>query len=36
MREWLLVLMPVVTVIYFVVYPDQFSSLTYWAASLLR
>jgi hypothetical protein len=36
MREWLLVLIPVVIVIYFVIYPDQLSALSQWAAGLLR
>jgi hypothetical protein len=30
MREWLLMLVPVALIIYFVVYPNEFSALLTW------
>jgi hypothetical protein len=36
MREWMLVLIPAVLVIYFVVFPDQFHWLVYWLAGFIR
>jgi hypothetical protein len=36
MRDFILLLAPVAIVIYFLVYPNQFSSLTSWAMNLLR
>jgi hypothetical protein len=32
MRDWLLLLAPVVLVLYFLVYPDQFSAFMSWAS----
>ena len=32
MRDWLLLLAPVVLVIYFLAYPDQFSAFMSWAS----
>jgi len=36
MREWMLVLSPIITVIYFVIYPDQLAISLYWIASIVR
>ena len=36
MRDWLLVLAPVVAVGYFVVHPDQFTIVMDWAVGMLR
>jgi len=36
MREWMLVLAPIVTVIYFVIYPHQLAISLYWIASMVR
>jgi hypothetical protein len=36
MRDLMFMLAPVVLIIYFVVYPDQFSSFVGWAGSLLH
>lgn len=36
MREWLYVLIPVATIIYFVVYPAKFFELLHWLAGLLH
>lgn len=30
MREWVLVFIPVVIIVYFIVYPDQFAALMAW------
>jgi hypothetical protein len=35
MRDWLLLLAPIVLVIYFLAYPDQFSAFVYWASHRL-
>ncbi len=35
MRDWLLLLAPIVLVIYFLAYPDQFSALMSWASHLV-
>ena len=35
MRDWLLLLAPVVLVIYFLAYPDQFSAFMSWASRLV-
>jgi hypothetical protein len=32
MRDWLLLLAPLAAVIYFLVFPDQFSAFMNWAA----
>jgi hypothetical protein len=34
MREWNLVLAPVVLIVYFTLFPDQLSALISWAAGL--
>ena len=34
MRDWLLMLAPLALVLYFVIYPDQFSAFMSWAAQL--
>jgi hypothetical protein len=34
MREWLLTLIPVALVFYFVIDPDQFSSVLSWMAAV--
>jgi hypothetical protein len=36
MREWLLMLVPVALIVYFVVYPHQFSALLTWLLGLIR
>jgi len=36
MREWMLVVTPVITVIYFVIYPHQLASSLFWIASMAR
>ncbi len=36
MRDMVLMLAPVALVIYFVVYPDQFSAFIGWAGQFLR
>jgi hypothetical protein len=36
MRDLMFMLAPVALVLYFVVYPDQFSLFVGWAGSLLR
>ena len=33
MRDWLLMALPIVLVIYFLIYPDQFNELVTWAMS---
>ncbi len=35
MREWNLVLAPVVLIVYFTLFPDQFSALVSWATGLV-
>ena len=35
MRDWLLLLAPIVLVIYFLTYPDQFSAFMNWASRLV-
>ena len=32
MRDWLLLLTPIGLIIYFLIYPDQFSAMVYWAS----
>ena len=34
MREWLLVLVPIVIVVYFVAFPDQFYWFVSWVSGL--
>jgi len=34
MRDWLLVLGPVILIAYFLVFPDQFSAFVHWASHL--
>jgi hypothetical protein len=34
MRDWLLLLAPLALVLYFAIYPDQFSAFMSWAAQL--
>jgi hypothetical protein len=36
MRDWMFMLAPVVLIMYFVVYPDQFYSFVGWAGQFLR
>jgi hypothetical protein len=36
MREWLLMLLPVGVIVYFIVYPDQFSEFMTWASGLIH
>jgi hypothetical protein len=36
MREWYLVLVPVVAIVYFTLFPDQFSALIAWAANYVH
>ena len=36
MREWMLVLIPVALIVYFIVYPDQFTALMAWAMQWVR
>lgn len=36
MREWILPLMPVITVTYFMAFPHQFGELVIWAQTLVR
>jgi hypothetical protein len=36
MRDLMLMLAPVALIIYFVVYPDQFSAFVNWAGQLLH
>jgi len=36
MRDWILVLIPVAIIVYFIVYPDQFSALMAWAMQWVR
>ena len=35
-REWTLVFIPVTIIVYFIVYPDQFSELVAWALQWVR
>jgi len=35
MRDWLLLLGPVALIVYFLVFPDQFSAFVYWASHLI-
>lgn len=35
MRDWLLLLAPIALILYFLVYPDQFSAFMAWAQSLI-
>ncbi len=32
MRDWLLLLAPIVVIVYFLVYPDQFSAFMAWGS----
>jgi len=36
MREWYLVFLPVVIIVYFVVFPEQFGELVAWAMQWVR
>ena len=36
MRDWVLIVTPVVIVAYFLVYPDQFNAFVAWAQSIIR
>ena len=36
MRDWWLVLLPIGIVLYFVVFPDQFSAFIVWAEGLIH
>jgi hypothetical protein len=36
MRDWILVVAPSVTVIYFVIYPHQLAVWLYWIANVVR
>jgi len=36
MREWLLVFIPVAIVVYFIIYPDQFTVLVAWGMEWVR
>jgi hypothetical protein len=35
MREWVLTLIPLAFVLYFVVFPDQFSAILHWLGQLI-
>jgi len=35
MRDWWLVLLPVMIVLYFVVFPDQFSTALHWLGGVV-
>jgi hypothetical protein len=36
MRDWLLMLAPIGLIVYFLMYPDQFSALVDWAEQFIR
>jgi len=36
MRDWVLPVAPIALVVYFIVFPDQFSALLGWAADLMH
>jgi hypothetical protein len=36
MREWLLAIIPAAAIVYFLMYPDQFSKIVAWLAQLFR
>ena len=36
MREWLFSFAPLITVIYFVLFPQQLTALIYWIEGLMR
>jgi hypothetical protein len=35
MRDWLLLLAPIAFIVYFLIYPDQFSTFVAWASHLV-
>ena len=35
MKDWLMVVLPIVLVVYFVVYPDQLASVMSWASTVI-
>ena len=35
MREWLLMLIPFAAVLYFVIFPDQFSATLHWLGQII-
>ena len=36
MRDWLMVLAPIGTTLYFVIYPHQLETSLYWIATMVR